>query len=137
VNGPALAAEGERVALAWYTLAGAKAAVRAALSHDSGGSWSPAVTLDDAEPLGRVDVVLTPRGALVSWLAGSPEGAEIRAASLGGDGSPGRPAVIARTSAARSSGFPQLERTGREIVAAWTEPGEPAAVRTATLEVRE
>ncbi|HEX9186209.1 MAG TPA: sialidase family protein [Vicinamibacteria bacterium] len=137
VNGPALAAEGERVALAWYTMAGEKPAVRAALSRDSGISWSRAVTLDHAEPLGRVDVVLTERGALASWLAASPGGAEIRAASLGDDGAPGRPSLVARTSAARASGFPQLERTGGEIVAAWTEPGDPAAVRTATLEVRE
>jgi hypothetical protein len=73
----------------------------------------------------------------VSWLAGSSKGAEIRAVSLAGDGDPGPPAVIARTSAARASGFPQLERAGSEIVAAWTEPGDPAVVRTATLEVRE
>jgi hypothetical protein len=59
VNGPALAAEGERVALAWFTMAGQGAAVRAALSNDSGKSWSAPVTLDGAEPLGRVDVVLT------------------------------------------------------------------------------
>ena len=52
VNGPALAAEGARVALAWFSMAGERAVVKAAFSGDGGESWSPPVTIDDAEPLG-------------------------------------------------------------------------------------
>ncbi len=134
VNGPAIAAHGDRVALAWFTMAGEKPAVRAALSEDAGATWSPPATIDDAGPAGRVDVVLVARGALVSWLAGVSGGAEIRTRVLGRDGTPGPPGVVARTSAVRASGFPQLERVGDEVVVAWTAPGTPGEIRTAVLE---
>jgi len=137
VNGPALAAEGDRVVLAWFSMAGERAVVKAALSGDGGGSWSPPVTVDDADPLGRVDAVLTPRGALVSWLAPAPGGAEVRVRAVSANGTAGAPAVVARTSAARASGFPQMERAGGEVVMAWRDGRVPAGVRTATVEVSE
>jgi hypothetical protein len=115
-------------------MAGERARVRAALSDDAGATWSTPVTLDDAEPVGRVDVVLVARGALVSWLSGGAGGAEIRARFVGREGRAGPAGVLARTSAARASGFPQLEGAGGEIVAAWTAPGEPPVVRTAVVE---
>ena len=137
VNGPALAAEGDRVALAWFSMAGERAVVKAAFSRDGGESWSPPVRIDDAEPLGRVDAVLLPRGALVSWLAPAPDGAEVRVRVVRGDGTAGAAAVVARTSAARASGFPQMERAGGEVVLAWRDGREPAGIRTATVEVSE
>jgi len=137
VNGPVLAAEGDRVALAWFSMAGERAVVKAALSGDSGASWSPPVTIDDADPLGRVDAVLTVGAALVSWLAPAPDGAEVRVRAVRGDGTAGPTVVVARTSGARASGFPQMEHAGGEVVMAWRDGREPARIHTATVEVGE
>ena len=137
VNGPVLAAEGDRVALAWFGMVGERAVVKAALSGDGGGSWSAPLTIDDADPLGRVDAVLTAGGALVSWLAPAPDGAEVRVRAVRGDGTAGPAVVVARTSGARASGFPQMEHAGGEVVVAWRDGGESAGIRTATVEVGE
>jgi len=137
VNGPALASDGSRLVLAWFSMAGERAVVKAALSADGGESWSPPVTVDDQGPIGRVDTVLTSRGALVSWLAPAQDGAEVRVRAVRGDGTAGVLAVVARTSGARASGFPQMERAGAEVVVAWRDGREPAGIRTAVVEVSE
>jgi len=41
--------------------------------------------------------------------------------------------VLATTSAARSSGFPQMISLGDRLVLAWTEATEPSRLRTAVL----
>jgi len=132
VNGPALAADGERVAIAWFTAAGETARVLTALSDDGGVNFGAPVRLDGGDPLGRVDVVFLESGSvLVSWLEKHGERAEIRLRELRNDGEL-RPAVtVATTSGARASGFPRLARDAGRTIIAWTEPGEPSRVRTA------
>ena len=60
VNGPALDADGERVALAWFTAAGEAPRVQLAFSTDGGATFEEARTIDADAPAGRVDVVLEP-----------------------------------------------------------------------------
>jgi hypothetical protein len=134
VNGPSLAAEGDEVALAWFTMEGERPRVKAAFSADGGGSWTAPVAVDDGQPAGRVDVVLLPGGALVVWLEVTAEGAEVRARRVARDGSLRASIVVASSSAARSSGFPRLARAGGEVVAAWRDASEPPRVRAAVVE---
>jgi len=61
----------------------------------------------------------------------------VRVRVVRGDGTAGAATVVARTSAARASGFPQMERAGGEVVLAWRDGREPAGIRTATVEVSE
>src|SRR5262245_18891800 len=56
VNGPAIAASGRRVAVAWFTGAAGAQNVKLAFSGDLGESFGETITVDDGSPLGRVDV---------------------------------------------------------------------------------
>ncbi len=135
VNGPAIAAEGRRAAVAWFAAPGDEPRVRVAFSADAGETWSAPLSVDDGRPIGRVDIVLLPRGgALVSWMEQTTKGAELRARRVSPDGARGPMAVVADSSAARSSGFPRMEAGGGEVVFAWRDPAEPPRVRTAVLE---
>ncbi|HQZ16017.1 MAG TPA: hypothetical protein PLD86_03990 [Vicinamibacteria bacterium] len=122
VNGPALASSGEAVTAVWFTMGG-KARVRAAVSRDGGDTFSLPLDVDSAFPLGRVDVAALPSGeSLLSWLGrGEGGSAEIKAAFIDPSGGLKPAFKVASTSTARASGFPRLERSGDEVVFAWTE----------------
>ncbi|HVR69669.1 MAG TPA: sialidase family protein [Vicinamibacteria bacterium] len=137
VNGPAVAADEARVAVAWFSAPEEKGRVLVAFSSDSGGSYGAPVRVDDGRPIGRVDVVLLPGGdALVSWLEQVAPGAEVRVRTASPSGRRGPALTVAASSEARSSGFPRLERAGGEVVLAWRDAAEPPRVRTATIELR-
>lgn len=135
VNGPAIAAEGDRVAVAWFTSARDSARVYLATSTNSGASFGKPVQIDDGNPVGRVDVELdNGGGAIVSWLEfTSGQQAEVRVRRVGADGEPGASSVVARTSGARASGFPRMTAQGNQVVFAWTEAGSPSRIRVARM----
>lgn len=132
VNGPALSAAGDTVAIAWYTASGGQPRVFAAFSFDGGASWGPPGRVDDGRPLGRVDIeLLGDDGALVTWLESGREAAEVRARRVRPGGRSGRSWLVTPTAEARSSGFPRLLRLGDEVLFAWTgEDGIRVAVRS-------
>jgi hypothetical protein len=133
VNGPALAAHGDRVALAWFTAANDSARVKVAFSNNAGASFAAPIRIDGGNPAGRVDVaMLDDGGALVTWIeriGGDTAAVRVRRVSPGGKA--GAPVTIASSSAARASGFPQMAITGTHVMFAWTMPGRPSAVRIA------
>jgi hypothetical protein len=121
VNGPAVAAAGERVAVAWFTAADKTPRVRLAFSDDAGETFGEPVTVDDGQPVGRVDVLLlADGGAMVSWLEKTEGGGAVRVrrVSRGGQASPS--VTVAPSGTARSNGFPQMIRSGGKLVFAWT-----------------
>lgn len=135
VNGPALAAAGRRVAVAWFTAAPPNPRVFVAFSEDGGATFGPAVLADGEKPFGRVDLALDGNGdALVSWLAGG-KGADLRLRRVTSRGKLGEPLTLAATSGARSSGFPRLVRDRDRLVLAWVDDGEPSRVRLMTVPV--
>ncbi|HEX6902058.1 MAG TPA: exo-alpha-sialidase [Thermoanaerobaculia bacterium] len=134
VNGPAIAASGKRVAVAWFTGAPPNPRVQVAFSEDGGATFGPPALVDANKPIGRVDLVLdADGGAIVSWAAADGDGAEIRLRRVGPKGGLGAPRAVAATSAARSSGFPRMVRNGDRIVLAWVEGQEPSTVRAAAI----
>ncbi len=135
VNGPAVAADGPLVAVAWFTGVGDRGHVRAIFSSDSGRTFGKPVPIDSGNPSGRVDVALTPdHGALISWLENTPgQGAEIRARQIYPDGRTQPPFVIASSSSARASGFPRLIRQGSSFLIAWTQASDPSQIRIARI----
>lgn len=136
VNGPSVAADGERVVVAWFTGVGDAPHVKIVFSQDAGATFNKPIQVDDGETLGRVDALLLPDGsALVCWLSGNVEGGAIKVRRVQPDGKIGAPSVIARTDISRSSGFPRMARFGNEVQFAWTEFGEPTHLRTATADV--
>ncbi len=136
VNGPALAASGDRVAVAWFTGANDTSRVRVAFSDDRGAHFGAPVEVDEGAPLGRVHILLLEGGdALVGWLESRGKEALFQVRRVAGDGTTGSVMTVARTSTARSSGFPRLARSGNQVVLAWTEGGKPSHVRTAIARV--
>jgi hypothetical protein len=136
VNGPAVAARGNRVAAAWFT-APNDTLVQLAFSQDAGDSFGPPVRIDQGAPVGRVDVALLDDGsAVVLWLERVEGGAEVRARHVTAAGQVGPPAVVAGSSAARASGFPRMTRSGDALMFAWTQPGDSARVSAALARLR-
>lgn len=134
VNGPAAAGGGDRVAVAWFTGARDTARVQVAFSRDAGATFGAPTRVDDGNPAGRVDVVLTDEGeAIVSWLERTEEGAEIRMRRVGPDGEAGSATTVARSTEGRSSGFPRMVRiSDGTLVLAWTDVrGSEPRVRVA------
>jgi hypothetical protein len=138
VNGPAIAANGRSVVVAWFSSPGNVPRVKVAFSNDAGATFSQPIQIDDGENVGRVDTLLLADGsALVCWLAGNADGGQIKVRRVQANGTVGSPAVIAQTDISRSSGFPRMARVGEEVHFAWTEFGSPSRVRTAVTRVSE
>lgn len=134
VNGPALAARGRRVALAWFTMQEQEGRAFVAFSDDAGATFGAPIRVDDEATLGRVDVELLDDGsAAVGWIEFSKEQSEFRVRRVAGNGDRGAAQVIARITSARASGYPRLERSNNDLLAAWTEAGESPRVLTALV----
>jgi hypothetical protein len=136
VNGPSVAAVGRRVAVAWFTGAKETPRVKLAFSTDGGASFGSPIQVDDGAPVGRVEVVLLADGsAMIAWLERVEKAGEIRVRRIGLDGKRDPAITIAQSTAARASGFPQLARSGDELVLAWTDSGQPPRVQTAFVKL--
>ena len=138
VNGPAVAASGRRVAVAWFTGARQAKRVRLAFSTDAGSTFGAPIEVDDGRPVGRVGVVMLEDGAaIVSWLEEVGRGAEVRVRRVETGGLRGPSMTIAASSAGRPSGFPRMARAGDRMVFAWRDPetGGIAQVHTATARI--
>ena len=137
VNGPAIAAAGERVVVAWFTAPGDSARVNVAWSRNGGRSWAKPVRVDEGAPAGRVDVALLPDGdAAVCWIEGTAREASLRARRVRADGRPGAPITLAKTTGARRSGFPRLVSQGDWLVCAWTDPADSTRIRSSQASAR-
>ncbi|MDP6052393.1 MAG: sialidase family protein [Candidatus Latescibacteria bacterium] len=133
VNGPALAADGERISAAWFTAAQDSARVQVILSDDEGATFSSPVRVDDGNPIGRVDLVMLEDGSsLVSWMENRDDDALLRIRRVHQDGQMDRAVTLATLSAARASGFPQMVRNRGTFLFAWTHVDEDGNnIRTA------
>jgi hypothetical protein len=141
VNGPAVAARGDRVVVAWFTAPGDAPEVRVAFSEDAARGFSDPARVDDGDPAGRVDVVLREDGsALVSWLERTGgDGAEVRIRRITGDRVVGPAVTVTASTAARASGFPRmvsLPWAPDTVLVAWTDVAAEggARVRVAMVE---
>ncbi|MES2373883.1 MAG: sialidase family protein [Bacteroidota bacterium] len=118
VNGPRVDAKGNNLALAWFTSPDKKGQVSVVFSHDGGAVFGSPIRVDEGEGIGRVDIVmLDEKTAMVSWM----EGAAIKAAKIHDNGSKEPSITIASSSQSRSSGFPQMTKSGNSILFAWTD----------------
>lgn len=131
-NGPAVAARGREVAVAWFTAAGNQARVKIAFSSDAGATFSAPIVIDDGTPVGWPDVVLLDDGrALVTWLEKTADGVgdvRMRAVTRAGR----QPAItVATSSSGRATGIPMMARAGADVVVAWRQ----GTVKTARVTV--
>jgi hypothetical protein len=125
VNGPAIAAAGKRVAVAWFTGAPPGPRVQVAFSADGGATFGKPVLVDGEKPLGRLDLVLDGDGnALVSWLALQEKDAALRLRRVSPAGKAEAPVTLAVTSASRSGGVPRMVTAGGRLYVAWVDDSE-------------
>lgn len=129
VNGPRADALGNHLVIAWFGMADEEAQVKVIFSTDGGDTFNEPIRIDEGKAIGRVDVVmLNADNAMVSWM----EGTDIKAVKVNRDGTKGTPLVVATSSESRSSGFPQMTKSGNELIFAWTDDAEKK-VKTASL----
>jgi hypothetical protein len=136
VNGPSVASDGKRVALAWFTNEGDSPRVQVAFSVDAGATFGAPVRVDEGDAIGRVDIVMLADGsALVSWMASGDEVGANKVRRVAADGTLSPVSIIAQTNVLRSSGFPRMARQGDTVYFAWTQFGKPSQIRTAAADV--
>lgn len=130
VNGPRADALGSSIVVAWFTAADNQPTVKLSFSQTDGETFGPPIQVNTEPTIGRVDVVLLDANtAVVSWM----EGSMIKAMRIEQDGTKGEPVLIATSSEARSSGFPQMTRAGDKLIFAWTDD-QVKSIRTAQVE---
>jgi len=131
IQGPAIAAAGDSIAVAWFTAADDKPRVNVALSRDGGETFGKPAQVNTNEAIGRVDVVaLESGGAVVTWIEKTDAGADVKARQVDAAGKPRDTITVGKTSAATRSGFPRAEKSGDSIVFVWTDLDE-RRIRTA------
>lgn len=141
VSGPAAAARGNRVAVAWHTEADGTARVLAAFSSDSGATFEAPVEIDRAGdgrvPSGRVAIALDEAGsAVVTWLAARGDQGVVVARRAAPGGALGAQRVIAPAAAGRATGTPRLARVGSNLLLVWVDAAASQLVAR-TLPERE
>lgn len=137
VNGPAIAATGRNVAVAWFTAVDEKPRVKVALSNDAGKTFWRAITIDAGNPQGRVDVVtLSTGGAVVSWIERSNQRNEVRLRRIAANGVTEASITVSGTASAQPGSVPRIERSGNDLFVAWTLSGDMPAIRTAMINLQ-
>ncbi len=120
VNGPALAADGNRVAAAWFTAPNSRPRVQVAFSDDGGRQFGEPLVVDADGPTGRVDVVLLDDGsALVSWIGTHGEDTALLVRQIHPSGTASSRASLASVSRSRGTGMPRMVRRADRVYWAW------------------
>jgi hypothetical protein len=120
VNGPRIASDGERVAVAWFTGAGDRPRVQLALSQDGGATFAAPVVIAEGRAVGHVDAALLGDGsALVTWIEESPAGAQINMRRVNGAGAADPVLRVADGPSASSIGYPRLAVSRDNVALAW------------------
>ena len=134
VNGPSLSANGQLVAMSWFTAKNDQPQALLAFSKDAGKTFGTPIRVDDAGTLGRVDVELLQDGsALATWIEFADQKAQFKARRIDANGARSAPVSIAGIAGSRASGYPRTVVANGELVFAWTESINGALqVRTAT-----
>lgn len=124
VNGPALASNGTRVAIVWFTGADDKPEVKFAMSQDQGSTFHSPITLDAPEgdnlPVGHVAVsLLDDASAIAIWLHRGSSGTEIVGERISNSGRLGGTFTIA-SGGDSGLGYPRVQRLGNQLVVSWS-----------------
>lgn len=135
VNGPAIAALNETLAVAWFTMAQDKPRVQLVFSHDGGRSFGAPIQLNEVEAIGRVDVVLMDENtALVSFMEDDGVETLLKVVPVDDSGSLGSPVFSQPSDLSRRSGFPVLEKLAAGYLLAFTVvDGENTRIKTVQI----
>lgn len=123
-NGPAVAADGARVGVAWFTAAHDRPQVLVAFSTDAGATFAAPVRIDGGQPVGWTDAVMLDDGhVLASWLERTSDGVgEVRVRLVSPAGA-GESIAVATASSGRGTGIPMMVRDGDAAIVVWRDGG--------------
>lgn len=137
VNGPAVAAQNNLVAIAWYTAAKGLPKVLVAISKDAGANFDLPIEVDVDDPLGRVDIdVIEQDKFMVTWLGKATEesNSPIKYRIIDSYGQMSDDHNLVFTSSKRRSGFPILAKDHKGMLLTWTTvEGTQQKIKTARL----
>jgi hypothetical protein len=126
-----MVANGDNVAIAWYTAPDNKPQVNISFSNDGGRTFGNLIRLDRGSVIGRTDLIwLDVENVLVSWLEeGEGSGKLILKTvnSISGDVVSFKSYAI---SSSRGSGYPKLAMAKGLIFVVWTKPGENGKIQS-------
>jgi hypothetical protein len=137
VNGPKASSIGNSLAVAWFTAAGDLPKVNLVFSNDGGEHFAPPIRVDEADALGRVDVLLLDADtAIVSWMESKDSRAQLKAIKITRSGKKSDYKIIAELDGSRKTGFPQMELAGDRVYFAWTDVAKSSStIKTAYVPV--
>lgn len=121
VNGPAIDADGDLVAIAWFSAANDRPVVRAAISTNGGRSFREPIEIASKGSSGHVGIAIVDRSAVtVSWVESDKHGTNainLRGLTVGGTTGPVE--TVGRSTLLRI--YPQLARSNDKLILAWTD----------------
>jgi len=134
INGPAISALNNDVAVAWFNAKNNQGHAWVAFSHDAGKSFGPPLKVDDVGSLGRLGVAMLQDGtAAVSWIETARPRSQFRVRIVNPSGQLAQAAIIANASGER---YPRIAHAGNELVFAWSDgEGKSSQVQTARVKI--
>ena len=122
VNGPSIAANGDRVSVTWFTAASGSGMVNIAWSDDAGGSFAAPVTLDAVSVVGYVGSAMQRDGAVVaSWMCQRGDVYQVCYRQVAPDGTMTPIRSIEDSMVASRLTIPQVAVMGDNIYFAWAQ----------------
>jgi len=129
VNGPAMSAAGNNVAIAWYTAPDNNPQVNVAFSNDAGRTFGNPLRLDGGSAIGRTDLLwIDAENVLVSWLKEGKETGILEMKTVNIATGEIKQLKALTLNSGRGSGYPKLALIEGFVFVAWTEPGENGKV---------
>lgn len=134
VNGPKIVADGDKVAVAWYTMEENESRTYLIRSEDGGESFGEPILIAGDRSTGRVDLAMSENGSIyVSWLRHRGDVGDVVVSKVDSEGNLNDPLIVGVTSPSRSSGFPQMKAFNEGLFFAWTQTAPLIRVRTAIV----
>jgi len=122
VNGPAVAARGDEIVVAWYTAAGGEPEIRLARSRDDGAHFDAPITVARGTQVqGRVDLASDDSQVVLAWIDEDDAGQTLRLARFTPALQERERVDAARLARGRGTGFPRIALRDGAVLAAWTD----------------
>ena len=133
VNGPSIVADGDFVAVAWFSAANDAPIVRVVLSESGGETFGKPIEIASGSVAGYVGLdILDSRHVAVSWVQkGKTDDNAIMLRSVDIDGAAGVPVHVGNTRQLRV--VPQLAVHGDRLVVVWTDEPDGERVMRAAI----
>ncbi len=134
VNGPSMAALGNKLAVAWFSAKDELPQVKLAISQDGGENFAAPVLVAEGSTNGRVSLAITETGSIaVSWLKIDGSDAELMLSLFTSSGKHLETTRIAATKASRRSGFPVITAVSNTLYLTWTDISQGSRVKVARI----